>query len=169
MTALAILFGISQVARRWGMPSDCLKTSAYRGEGRRWWKNHGKTMERWWWWRWCWWWWWWWWWCRIFLFRSVKSVELSRDAGKKTAFGGTFSVGNKDNEAHFYVTCWKTVMNQFFLPEIVSPPVWQHAAGREQRMRPALFRHSSGVQSGGGKAWVSQAETGGPRGATWIS
>ena len=81
MTALAILFGISQVARRWGMPSDCLKTSAYRGEGRRWWKNHGKTMERWWWWRWCWW--WWWWWCRIFLFRSVMSVELSRDAGKK--------------------------------------------------------------------------------------
>ena len=43
------------------------------------------------------------------------------------------------------------------------------AAGREQRMRPALLRHSSGVQSGGGKGWVSQAETGGSWGATWIS
>jgi hypothetical protein len=41
---------------------------------------------------------------------------------KKTAFGGTFSVGKKDNEADFYVT-WKTVMKQFFLPEIVSRPV----------------------------------------------
>ena len=58
------------------------------------------------------------------IFVQIRHVRGTQPrCGKKTAFGGTFSVGNKDNEAHFYVTCWKTVMNQFFLPEIVSPPV----------------------------------------------
>jgi hypothetical protein len=53
--------------------------------------------------------------------RQVRGTQL-RCEKKKTAFGGTFSVGKKDNEADFYVT-WKTVMKQFFLPEIVSRPV----------------------------------------------
>lgn len=52
--------------------------------------------------------------------RQVRGTQLRCE--KKTAFGGTFSVGKKNNEADFYVT-WKTVMKQFFLPEIVSRPV----------------------------------------------
>ena len=167
MTALAILFGISQVARRWGMPSDCLKTSAYRGEGETMmekpWENYGKMMM-------------------MAVVLVVMMMMMSNIFVQIRQVRGTQPRCGKKNSIRRYVFSWKqgqwsTLLRHVledsyepvFLPEIVSPPVWQHAAGREQRMRPALFRHSSGVQSGGGKAWVSQAETGGPRGATWIS
>ena len=57
-----------------------------------------------------------------YFYSDPSSPWNSAAMRKKTAFGGTFSVGKKDNEADFYVT-WKTVMKQFFLPEIVSRPV----------------------------------------------